>query len=204
MWIGSLKSNDDTCSELDSSVLDVHHQHARFNSAYGAFAPLLHFDSDSSFEAAATRQMCGHMDAGGAQFIAPYYGQHLFGKVKRYWYTIRDSASSAMMHTTFLTYSMLLCAVSTVVYLRNRAFNRAVGLSCSVPLTLITLVDPNASKFHVFGCIVFAKVHDKLHHKLGEKALRDVKFGYPSEAMAGYRVYNQDTRGIATSVHIMF
>jgi hypothetical protein len=39
---------------------------------------------------------------------------------------------------------------------------------------------PDASKFRVFGCAVFAKVPDKLRRKLGEKAFRGVMVGYGS------------------------
>jgi hypothetical protein len=77
---------------------------------------------------------------------------------------------------------MWSCAVNTVVYLRNRTFTRAVGPSVGVPLTLLTSARPDASKFRVFGCIVFAKVFDKLGRKLGENAFRDVMVGYPTDA----------------------
>jgi hypothetical protein len=62
---------------------------------------------------------------------------------------------------------------------------------------------PDASKFRVFGCAVFAKVPDKLRRKLSEKAFRGVMVGYPTNA-PGYRVYNPETRRITTSVHVVF
>jgi hypothetical protein len=46
---------------------------------------------------------------------------------------------------------------------------------------------PDASKFRVFGCIVYAKVHDKLRRELGEKAFLGVMVGYPHDA-PGYLV----------------
>jgi hypothetical protein len=70
-------------------------------------------------------------------------------------------------------------------------------------MTLLTQVEPDASKFRVFGCAVFAKVPDKLRRKLGEKAFRSVMVGYPPGAPC-YRVYNPVTRRITTSVHVMF
>jgi hypothetical protein len=97
----------------------------------------------------------------------------------------------------------LACSISTVVYLRNRAFSRAVCPSGGVPLTLLTSATPDASKFCVFGCTVFAKVPDKLRRNLSEKAFRGVMAGYPSDA-PGYRVYNLVTRHITTSVHVVF
>jgi hypothetical protein len=75
--------------------------------------------------------------------------------------------------------SIWSCAVSTFVYLRNRTFSRAVGPSGGVPLTLLTVVEPKASKFHVFDCIIFAKIPYELRHKLGEKAFRGVMVCYP-------------------------
>jgi hypothetical protein len=99
--------------------------------------------------------------------------------------------------------SMWSCAVSTIVYLRNRTYTRSVGPSGGIPLTLLTSFVPNASKFRVFGCAVFAKVPDKLRRKLSEKAFRGVMVGYPSNA-PGYRVYNPETRRIATSAHVVF
>jgi hypothetical protein len=97
---------------------------------------------------------------------------------------------------------MWSCAISTVVYIRNCAFSRAVGVYGGVPLTLLTSHAPDASKFRVFGCIVFAKVPDKLRCKLGEKSLRGVMVGYPPDA-PGYRIYNLTTRRITTSVHVV-
>jgi hypothetical protein len=41
MWVRFLKSKDDTCSDLESTLLEVRHLHARYYSAEGAFAPVL-------------------------------------------------------------------------------------------------------------------------------------------------------------------
>jgi hypothetical protein len=108
-----------------------------------------------------------------------------------------------MMHNMSFPHAMWSCAVSTVFHLRNRTFSRALGLSGGVPLTLLTQVEPDASKFRVFGCAVFAKVPDKLRRKLGEKAFRGVMVGYPLDAPC-CRVYNPVTRRITTFVHVMF
>jgi transposase InsO family protein len=96
MWVRFLKSKDDTCSELESILLEVRHLHAPYHYAYGAFTPVLKFDSDSVFEAAAARQMCGRLGF-GIQFSAPY-ARHVLGKAERPWRTIRNNAY-AMMHT---------------------------------------------------------------------------------------------------------
>jgi hypothetical protein len=61
--------------------------------------------------------------------------------------------------------------------LRKRIYSRVVGLSGGVPLTMLTSTPPDAYKFRVFGCIVFAKVPDKLRRKLGEKTFRGVMVG---------------------------
>jgi hypothetical protein len=98
---------------------------------------------------------------------------------------------------------MWSCAVNTVVYLRNRTYNRSVGLTCGIPLILLTSSVPDAFKFRVFGCAVFATMPDKMRRKLGEKAFRGVMVGYPLDA-PGYRVYNPETRRITTSVHVVF
>jgi hypothetical protein len=39
MWVRFLKSKDDVCSELETTLLDIKHLHARHNSQSGAFAP---------------------------------------------------------------------------------------------------------------------------------------------------------------------
>jgi hypothetical protein len=52
-----------------------------------------------------------------------------------------------------------------------------VGVSGGVPLTLLASPEPDASKFRVFGCTVFAKVPDKLDRKLGEKTFRGIIVG---------------------------
>jgi hypothetical protein len=89
-------------------------------------------------------------------------------KDERPWRTLRDKGC-ALPHGMSVPNSMWSCAINTVVYLRSRMFSRAVGAFGGVPLTLLTSQAPDASKFRVFGCIVFAKVPDKLRHKLGEK-----------------------------------
>jgi hypothetical protein len=87
------------------------------------------------------------------------------------------------------------------MYLRNLTYNRFVGLTGSIPLTLLTSSVPDASNFRVFGCAVFAKVPDKLRRKL--RRFRGVMVGYPTDA-PWYRVYNPETRRITTSVHVLF
>jgi hypothetical protein len=103
----------------------------------------------------------------GVQFSAPF-AHHMLGKAERPWRTLRDNAS-AMLHGMAAPNYRWSCVVSTVVYLRNRTCNRSVGLTGGIPLTLLTSSAPDASKFRVFGCAVFAKVPDKLRRKLGEK-----------------------------------
>jgi hypothetical protein len=70
MWVRFLKTKDDACSELETILLDSKHLHARHHSHFGAFAPVLTFDSDYVFEAAATRQMCARLGV-SVQFSAP-------------------------------------------------------------------------------------------------------------------------------------
>jgi hypothetical protein len=98
---------------------------------------------------------------------------------------------------------MWSCAVNTLVHIRSRTFGRAKGLSSGVPITLLMSKAPDASKFRVFLCIVFAKVHGKLRRKLGEKTFHSVMVGYTPNAR-GYRVYNVVTLRIYTSVHVVF
>jgi hypothetical protein len=98
---------------------------------------------------------------------------------------------------------MRSCVFSTVVYLRNRTYSLSVGLTGGVHLTFLTLSAPDASKFRIVGCNVFAKVPDKLRRKLSEKAFRGVMVGCPPNAPI-YRIYNPETRCITTSVHIVF
>jgi hypothetical protein len=86
----------------------------------------------------------------------------MIGKAERPLRPIRHNAS-AMLHSMAVPNSMWSCDVSTVVYFRNRTYNRSVGLTCGIPLTLLTSSVPDASKFRLFGCAVFAKVPDKLH-----------------------------------------
>jgi hypothetical protein len=107
-----------------------------------------------------------------------------------------------MMHSMSVPNSMWSCAVNITVYLHNRTFSRAVSLCGGVPLTLLTSNALDASKFRVFGCIVFAKVHDKLRRKLGEKTFRGVMVGYPRDAPV-YRAYNHVTRRITILVRVV-
>jgi hypothetical protein len=107
------------------------------------------------------------------------------------------------MHAIFVPNNMWSCAISTVVHLRNRIFNRALGPSGGVLLTFLTGIVPDASTFRVFGCAVFAKVPDNLRRKLSLKAFRGVMVGH-SHISPGYRVYNPATRRITTSVHVKF
>jgi hypothetical protein len=88
---------------------------------------------------------------------------------------------------------MWSCAISTVVHLRNRTYNRVVGPSGGVPLTLLSGTVPDAYAFRVFGCTVFSKVPDNLKRKLGMKAFRGVMVRY-SQNSPGYRVYTAATK----------
>jgi hypothetical protein len=137
--------------------------------------------------------MCARMGV-VAQFCAPY-AHHMFGKAERPWRTIRDSMA--------VPNSMWSCVVNIVVYLRNRTYNRSVGLSGGIPLILLTSTAPDTSKFHVFGCTVFAKLPDKLRRKFGGKAFRSVMVDYPPYA-PGYRVYSPETHRITTSFRVVF
>jgi hypothetical protein len=74
---------------------------------------------------------------------------------------------------------------------------RAVGLYGGVPLILLTSTAPDASKFRVFGCTVFAKVPYMLRCKRDEKVFCGALVGYPLDAL-GYRVDNRVTRRITT------
>jgi hypothetical protein len=134
------------------------------------------------------------------KFSAPY-AHHMLGKTGRPWRTIRNN-ESAMLHSMAVPNFMWSCAVSTVVYLRSRTCNRWFILTGGVPLTLLTSSAPDASKFHVSGCTVFAKVPDKLRHKLSEKAFRGIMVSKRHNAPT-YRIYNLETRRITTPVHVV-
>jgi hypothetical protein len=195
-----LQSKEDTCTNLERILLELRHLHARHHSQFGAFAPIIKFESNFVFEATKTRQMCARMGV-GVQFSAPY-AHHMPGKAERPWRTLRDNAY-AMLHIMAVPSFMWSCAVNIAMYLRNRTYNRSVDLSGGAPLTLLTSCVPDASKFRVFGCTIFAKVPDKLRRKLSDKAFRGVMVGYPPNAH-GYHIYNPETRRITTSVHIVF
>jgi hypothetical protein len=162
--------------------MEIRHMHARFHSKTGAFAPVLKFDYNSVFGASATCLMSNRLGV-GMRYSGPY-AYHMLCKVerpkaKRTWRTIRDNVF-AMMHIVPVLSSMCSCAISTVVYLRNRTISRAAGPSRGVPLTLMTSGTQGATTLRVFGCIAFLKVPDKLRRKLGEKAFRGIMVGYPS------------------------
>jgi hypothetical protein len=157
MCVRFLKYKDDTRSKLESILLDIRHLHARYYST-DTFPPIILFDSDSVFDAAVTRQICARLSV-GVQSSAPY-AHNMLSKAERPRRTIRDNAS-AMLHNMYVPNFMWSCAVSIVVYLRNRTFSRTVGPSGGVPLPLLTSATPDASKFRVFGRTVFAKMPDK-------------------------------------------
>jgi hypothetical protein len=96
MGVRVLISKDDTCSDLESMLLEIRHLHTWYHSSYGTFAHVLSFDSHSAFEAALSRQICGRLGV-EVQYSAPYT-HHILGKAKRPWRTLRDNAS-AMMHS---------------------------------------------------------------------------------------------------------
>jgi hypothetical protein len=123
MCVRFLKSKEDTCIELENITLEMRHLHTRHQSQSGAFAPVIKFDSDTVFEAAPTRQMCARMGV-GVQFSAPY-AHHMLVKAERPLRRIRDNASP-MLHISAVPNLMWSCAVSTVVYLRNRTYSRSV------------------------------------------------------------------------------
>jgi hypothetical protein len=126
----------------------------------------------------------------------------MLGKAERPWRIIIRDNASALIHCMYIFNSMWRCAVSIVIYLCNHTFSRAVGPSGGVPVTLLALVEPNAYKFRVFGYTFFAKVPNKLHRKLGEKASRGVMVGYLSHAPMD-RVDSPVTRRTTTSMLVM-
>jgi hypothetical protein len=93
MRVRFFKSKDDTCSELECIMLEIRHLHARCHS-FGASAHVLEFDRDSVFEASKTCKICARLGV-GVQFWAPY-AQHVLGKAKRPWRTLRDNASTKL------------------------------------------------------------------------------------------------------------
>jgi hypothetical protein len=167
---------------------------------YGAFGLVLKLDSDSVFDVAASRQMCGRMGI-DVQFSAPY-AHYMLGKEERPWRTRRDNAY-VMMHNMYVLNSMCSCAVNTGVYLRNSTFSRAVGPSGGVPLTRMIVAKLNTFKFRAFNCTVFPKARKKLRRKLDKKKFWSVVVGELVDAK-GYRMYNPVTHRITTSVHVMF
>jgi hypothetical protein len=68
--------------------------------------------------------MCSRIGV-GVQLSSPY-AHHMLGKAKRPWRTIHDDVY-VMMHIMSMPKSMYLCAVITVVKLRNLTFSRAEG-----------------------------------------------------------------------------
>jgi hypothetical protein len=121
MWVRFLKSKDDACSERETILPEIQHLHVRHHSHSRVFAPVLKFDSDHVFEAPVTRQICARLSV-GVQFSVPY-AHHMLGKAERPWRPIRDNAS-AMLHSMAVPNSMWSCDVSSVMYLRNRTYNR--------------------------------------------------------------------------------
>jgi hypothetical protein len=82
MWVRSLKSKDDLCSELECILQEIRHLHARHHSSSSTFAPhVIRFDSYSVFVAYVTRQMCARMGV-SVLFPAPY-AHHMLGKAER-------------------------------------------------------------------------------------------------------------------------
>jgi hypothetical protein len=134
LWVRFLKSKDETCSQLETILLDTHNTHARYHLHVLAFAPFMKFDSDCVFDASNTQLMCSRLGF-CTPFSAPY-AHHMVGKAERPWRTLRDSAST-MLHAMFVPNNMWSCAIITLVHLRNRTFSRAVGPPEGVPLTLL-------------------------------------------------------------------
>ena len=54
MWVRFIKTKDDANSEVETILLDGRHLHARHRSHFGAFALVLTFDSEPTFEVVAT------------------------------------------------------------------------------------------------------------------------------------------------------
>jgi hypothetical protein len=61
IWVRFMKSKDETCSKLETILLDERNTHAMHHSELHAFAPFIKFDSDSVFEASETQLMCTRM-----------------------------------------------------------------------------------------------------------------------------------------------
>jgi hypothetical protein len=79
----------------------------------------------------------------------------MLGKAERPLRTLIDNAS-ALLHNMSVPNSMWSCAMSTVVYLRNRTFSRAVGVS-GVSLGIDDIIRTISTHFAVFSEIPNAK-----------------------------------------------
>jgi transposase InsO family protein len=121
MWVRFLKSKDETCASLEAILLELKHTHAKHHAPSTVFAPIIKFDNDMVLESADTQRMCAQVGV-GTQFSTPY-AHHMLGKAEWPWRTLRGFAS-AMMHSMFVPPSMWSCAINTIVFLRNRTFNR--------------------------------------------------------------------------------
>jgi hypothetical protein len=76
------------------------------------------------------------------QLSAPN-AHHMLGQTKRPWRTVGDFAFS-MLYAMCVPNNMWLCAISTIVHLRNRTFSRAIGSYGGVPLTRLLGAVPYA------------------------------------------------------------
>jgi hypothetical protein len=109
-----------------------------------------------------------------------------------------------MMYSMNVLNFMWSCAVSKIVYHKTaNSVGLYVGPSGGLPLTLTALAGPNAYKFLVFGCTIFAEVPDKLRRKQNENAFRGVMVDYRTDTL-GYRVYNPVTRCTTASMQVVF
>ena len=121
------------------------------------------------------------------------------GAMERQWRTMGSEAVK-MLHKSKLPRNYAWYALAQSVAVRNTLPLSEDPDNC--PLSLFTGIKPKASQFRVWGCVVYAKVFDRVT-KMSNQAVRCINLG-PAPNQSGYICYEPETKRIHVSIHCRF
>ena len=191
-WVCLLKNESE--DEVIRS-LGLYHAYCR---AQGVEIRWLHTDNGTSFVSERTRAFVREEIKARYTTTAPYCPR-ANGEMERQWRSMGDDARRCMIGKR-VPRNYAWYALRHSVAVANTLPISSAPDSCA--LSLFTGKKPNASRFRVWGCVVYAKVYNRVT-KMSDQAVRCIHLGLAND-QTGYLCYEPESRKLITSVHCRF
>ena len=191
-WVKLLR--DETDESIASALCDYH----VYCESKGVKVSWIHTDNARSHLSAKVRAVVRDRFKARYTTIAPNTPRSN-GEMERQWRTMGEETVK-LLDKSKLTRNYAWYALRQSVDVRNTLPLKGDPNNCA--LSLFTGRKPSASHFRVFGCVVYAKVFDRIT-KMSNQAVRCVHLGR-AENQSGYYCYDPATKRMHVSVHCRF